>query len=152
MGPDTEFDFLTPLRDLWMSSGVRGRRHSQVGTKELPFGRVLFKAGYAAAIKRASESAAGMPEPTTAVVIDRIPDKTRQLICVWLPYARLAVAVLATMPALSAFTLRTGPRRRESRLRSPMPAAADQRSRERRFRCQRVERPLMRQRILLPGE
>lgn len=72
--PWYKFDFLTPLSELWTRTGVPGvDLFRKVERKYFLTTEYLIKAAYGWVIGKSSQSAYGAPEPTTAVVLDRLP-------------------------------------------------------------------------------
>lgn len=103
--PWYRFDFLTPLRQLWTETGVAGVDVvRKLERKHFLTAEYLAKAVYAGVIKTVTQSAYGVAEPTTAVVLDREPGAAQGLKDLRVLTRYDDGAVLATVPRYQAFT------------------------------------------------
>lgn len=103
--PWYRFDFLTPLRQLWTETGVAGIDVvRKLERKHFLTAEYLAKAVYAGVIKTVTQSAYGVAEPTTAVVLDREPGAGQGLDGLAVLTRYDDGAVLATVPRYQAFT------------------------------------------------
>lgn len=73
--PWYEFDFVAPLRTLWLDTPAWGTGPLRKWERRYALtSEWLAKAGYAWLLGRGSQAAYGAEETTTAVVLDRLPD------------------------------------------------------------------------------
>ncbi|HVJ39109.1 MAG TPA: hypothetical protein VM687_15075 [Stenotrophomonas sp.] len=103
--PWYEFDFITPLRQLWTQTPAWGPAPARKWERRyLLTSEWLLKAGYAAAIQWATRSTFEPPKATTVVIVDRLPANIAHS----LPDADLVSkdgdAAMLALPRYQAFT------------------------------------------------
>ncbi|AXK72643.1 hypothetical protein DWG18_10415 [Lysobacter sp. TY2-98] len=102
--PWYEFDFMTPLKSLWRDTPATGPHLVRKWERRyLLTSEWLIKAGYAALIEKATHTAFKVAKPTTATVIDAMPDNLAALPEMHVD-ARVGTAARVDLPRYQAFT------------------------------------------------
>jgi hypothetical protein len=103
--PWYEFDFVAPLKRLWMRTPYWGPHPLRKWERRyLLTSEWLVKAGYAAAIEKATRSSFDVPLTTTAAVVEGLPDDAEAGLPELQRLQRQGAQTLVALPRYQAFT------------------------------------------------
>ncbi|WP_133501381.1 hypothetical protein [Cognatilysobacter terrigena] len=103
--PWYEFDFVTPLKTLWRDTPATGPHVVRKWERRyLLTSEWLIKAGYAWVIEKATHTAFDVAKPTTATVIDTLPDGLERALPEMHVDVRSGTTARVDLPRYQAFT------------------------------------------------